>query len=54
MKRRQFIKNNTALLASIPFANLYPIKIIGNMNPEIYKCKIGEFDCTIFKDLMFK
>ncbi len=24
------------------------------MNAEIFKCKIGGFECTIFKDLMFK
>ena len=53
MKRRLFLKNNATILASIPLITLSPNLIIGNLNPEVYKCKIGEFDCSIFKDLMF-
>lgn len=53
MKRRQFIKKNTSLLASIPLFNLHPL-FFEFMDTEIFKCKIGEFECSIFKDLMFK
>ncbi|WP_299529194.1 MBL fold metallo-hydrolase [Ulvibacterium sp.] len=53
MERRQFIKKNTGLLATIPFINLQPHSIFDLMDTEIFKCKIGGFECTIFKDLMF-
>lgn len=54
MKRRQFIKNNAKILAAIPLMSFQPIPILLNMDPEIYKCKIGDFECTIFKDFLFK
>lgn len=53
MKRREFLKKNTGLLASVPLLNLQPLNF-EFMETEIFKCKIGEFECTIFKDLMFK
>lgn len=42
------------MLAAIPKLSLHAKPILWNMNTEIYKCKIGDFDCTIFKDFMFK
>lgn len=54
MKRRKFIKNNTGFLASIPFVNYFPNMISGFANEDVYKLKIGRFQGTIFKDLMFK
>ncbi|MBC6999953.1 MBL fold metallo-hydrolase [Cytophaga sp. FL35] len=52
MKRRHFIARNCGLLASIPLIDLQPL-LLDFMNTEIHKCNIGEFQCTIFKDLMF-
>lgn len=51
MKRRKFILNTALIssgmtLGSIPKINLF-------MNPNIYKFEIGQFRCTILKDLMF-
>jgi len=54
MKRRQFIENNARMLAAIPILSFQTNPILWNMNTEIYRCKIGDFECTIFKDLMFK
>ncbi len=54
MKRRQFIGNNAKMLAAIPLVSLQTHPILWNMNTEIYRCKIGDFECTIFKDFMFK
>ena len=42
------------MLAAIPLVNFPVNPILWNMSPEVYKFKIGDFDCTIFKDLMFK
>lgn len=39
-------------MASIPLIDLQPLQL-DFMNTEIYKCNIGEFQCTIFKDLIF-
>lgn len=41
------------MLASIPLLNFHPNLIFDFMENEIFKCNIGGFDCTIFKDLMF-
>lgn len=42
------------MLAAIPILSFQTNPILWNMNTEIYKCKIGDFECTIFKDFMFK
>ena len=54
MKRIDFIRNNAILLGTLPLINLNSVKIFENMNQEKYKFKIGKFNCTIFKDLMWK
>ena len=42
------------MLAGIPLMGFPTNQILWNMNTEVYKCKIGDFECTIFKDFMFK
>ena len=54
MKRRQFIRDSAKILAAIPLMSFHSNPIIWTMNSEVYRCKIGDFDCTIFKDFMFK
>ncbi len=54
MRRRKFLISSTTLISTIPFVNLFPNEISSNMNQNKYQFKIGEFDCTIFRDLMFK
>lgn len=54
MKRRDFLKNSSTFISTLPLLNFYPYKIIENMNPEMFKFKIGQFNCTIFRDLLFK
>jgi glyoxylase-like metal-dependent hydrolase (beta-lactamase superfamily II) len=54
MKRRDFIQNNAKMLVATPFINFQLNSRIWDMNKELYKCKIGTFECTIFKDFMFK
>ena len=54
MKRRDFIRNNSILLGTLPLINLHSLQIIEKMNQEKYKFKIGKFNCTVFKDLMWK
>ena len=53
MNRRKFLINTT-LISTLPFNKLYSERKKLNMNQVKYKLKIGEFDCTIFRDLMFK
>ena len=38
----------------MPLTNLFSAETIKNMEQDQYKFKLGEFDCTIYKDLMFK
>ncbi len=54
MKRRDFLKSSGTLLSTLPLINSFPNKIIENMDIEKYKFKIGQFNCTIFRDLLFK
>ncbi len=42
------------MLAAIPILSFQTNPILWNMNTEIYRCKVGDFECTIFKDFMFK
>lgn len=56
MERRNFLKDSTALISSLPFLRLNLFSIPGStftMNEETKKIKIGKFDCTIFRDLLF-
>ncbi len=54
MKRREFIETNTKLIMTLPFLGFGPTSIDKLMNENIYKLQIGKFQCTIYKDLMFK
>lgn len=54
MKRRKFLKSSTLALSGFPLINLSLNATMKNMDFEKHKLKIGQFDCTIFKDLMFK
>ncbi len=54
MKRRQFIRNNAKMLAAIPLVSFHSNLNLWNMDKEIYRCTIGDFECTIFKDFMGK
>ncbi len=42
------------MLAAIPLLSFQSNQILWNMNTEVYRCRIGNFECTIFKDFMFK
>jgi glyoxylase-like metal-dependent hydrolase (beta-lactamase superfamily II) len=57
MQRRTFLKNSTTLLGSLPLLQSYPFSSLDKflaMNEEVVKINIGEINCTIFRDLMFK
>jgi glyoxylase-like metal-dependent hydrolase (beta-lactamase superfamily II) len=56
MQRRRFIKNSSALVGLSPFLQGYPFSTLKTklMDTEVVKRKIGEFHCTILKDLQFK
>jgi glyoxylase-like metal-dependent hydrolase (beta-lactamase superfamily II) len=55
MQRRNFLKNSAALIGTLPFIHATKFDLLNTTSSmEIVKTKIGEFDCTIFRDLMFK
>lgn len=57
MKRREFIKLNSGLAFTLPFAaamNHLETSKPKIMDYDTYTCKIGKYSCSIFKDFMFK
>jgi glyoxylase-like metal-dependent hydrolase (beta-lactamase superfamily II) len=56
MQRRQFIKTGSTLMGTLPLIQLNQFNIFNAflMENEVAKIKIGEINCTIFRDLMFK
>jgi glyoxylase-like metal-dependent hydrolase (beta-lactamase superfamily II) len=57
MQRRQFLKSSSTLAALSPFlqgSNFTTFNTTFRLDTEIVKLKIGEFDCTIFRDFQFK
>lgn len=52
MNRRDFITHSTTIMGMMPFIKLNSTPLI--MNPDKHKFRIGDFECTIFKDLMFQ
>ncbi|MEO7487681.1 MAG: MBL fold metallo-hydrolase [Ferruginibacter sp.] len=57
MQRRNFLKSSTTLLGTFPFLDFSPHNFFNEnlfIDQEVVKLKIGKFDCTIFRDLMFK
>lgn len=56
MQRRKFLKSSTVLTGLFPFLPINQF-IPSNTNfvmDEVVKIKVGQFNCTIFRDLMFK
>ncbi|NAY92184.1 MBL fold metallo-hydrolase [Muricauda sp. JGD-17] len=54
MKRRSFLKTNSMLLTALPLMSFDEFLLLKIMEESIYEFKIGRFQCTIFRDLMFK
>ena len=57
MQRRQFLKNSSALAGLFPFFQHVDLTALTKRFPletEVVKFKIGAFDCTIFRDFVFK
>ena len=57
MKRRKFLQHSSTLLGAIPLIGINQFNLFNNgffLDEEIVKLKIGEFNCTIFRDMMFK
>ena len=54
MKRREFFIKSTALASTFPFLSFFPSETINIMEQEKHRFKLGKFNCTIFKDLLWK
>ena len=57
MQRRRFLKNSSTLIGGLPLIHITQSTIFNTnffLNDDIVKIKIGKFECTIFRDLMFK
>jgi|SRR5680860_101999 len=54
MQRREFINKSTALVGALPILGLLPKETTKMMEQEKYQFKLGKFDCTIYRDLMWK
>ena len=57
MLRRKFLKNSSILVSSLPLVHTGQFNLFINSflnDDDMVKIKIGEMDCTIFQDYMFK
>ncbi|WP_373519853.1 MBL fold metallo-hydrolase [Pricia sp.] len=54
MDRREFINKSSFLAGALPIGGLLPTYITKMMEQEKYQFKLGKFDCTIYRDLMWK
>lgn len=54
MNRRSFLKTNGTLFSALPLISLIPSSTMDFLEDDIYEFRIGRFQCTIFRDLMFK
>ncbi|SHG97890.1 MBL fold metallo-hydrolase [Flagellimonas flava] len=54
MNRRGFLKTNGTLFSTLPFLNIIPGSIMDLLEDNIHEFKIGRFQCTVFRDLIFK
>jgi glyoxylase-like metal-dependent hydrolase (beta-lactamase superfamily II) len=57
MQRRKFLSSTTALIGTFPLIPLNQFNFLTKMYPledDVVKIKIGKFDCTIFRDYIFK
>jgi glyoxylase-like metal-dependent hydrolase (beta-lactamase superfamily II) len=57
MQRRKFLKSSAAIIGAFPFIYNHELNFFDTpflMNDEVFKIKIGNLQCTIFRDLMFK
>jgi glyoxylase-like metal-dependent hydrolase (beta-lactamase superfamily II) len=55
MQRREFLKSSATLMGTLPLINMNKFDLFtATSSIEIVRTKIGKFNCTIFRDLMFK
>jgi glyoxylase-like metal-dependent hydrolase (beta-lactamase superfamily II) len=55
MERRKFLGSCATLVGTLPFINLNKIDFLHAIpSSEIARTKIGKFNCTIFRDYMYK
>ena len=57
MQRRKFLKSSAAIIGAFPFIYNHELNFFDTpflMNDEVFKIKIGNLRCTVFRDLMFK
>ncbi len=57
MHRRVFLKNSTSILGTFPLFEFNQFKLFQPRYfdmEDVYKTKIGKFNCTIFRDTMYK
>jgi glyoxylase-like metal-dependent hydrolase (beta-lactamase superfamily II) len=55
MQRREFLKNGVVLIGALPVISVNKLNFLNvPSSMEVVRIKIGEFNCTIFRDLMFK
>src|SRR4030095_14668936 len=55
MQRRKFLKSSATLMGTLPLLNMNKFDLFtATSSIEIVRTKIGKFNCTIFRDLMFK
>jgi glyoxylase-like metal-dependent hydrolase (beta-lactamase superfamily II) len=56
MERREFINNGAMAVCTLPFIgcfNRHSVHINNSLNPDIHNFKIGKFQCSIFRDIMW-
>lgn len=55
MQRRKFLKNSATLIGASPLICSNPFNLFNiNYMDDVAKIKVGNFDCTVFRDLTFK
>ena len=57
MLRRIFLKNSTLFFCTVPLLNFDYLNLISPLNvvdQDVYKINIGNFECTLFRDTMYK
>ena len=57
MQRRNFIKSSGALMSTLPILSFNSFNVFSGSplaGDDVIRIKIGDMDCTIFRDMMFK
>ena len=57
MERRKFLKTTTTLISASPLLQLDQLNLMKknfSFNDEVVRMNVGKFNCTIFRDMMFK